>query len=405
MQDRDDNRQTSGRNYGQGWRDDDRGQGRSAQRNEDRSFGEPPYGDQGSYGRQGQRGGQANASQWNGPGAQPDRYVGDSGGAYDADYGHDGPDQRGRGGGSYGQRDQSGSAQRSTARQDAQPDNLYGGGRGGYSGYGSSGQGQYGSSGYPQGGRGQGDSKGGYGQYRSGEAGYGQGDLSAGRGREGVYGEGAGRFGQPQGPGQGASRPIQAYGGGDRSDTYAADFDPHYLDWRKNQEASYDRDYNHWRERQLKSHDEEYRAWRDQRRSKFHEDFNSWRSSRSGDPITGAQSTPSTTGTSTTLGSSGGEAASGFATHQVSGATNADLSGGGDSGPAAGLGGAAATNGSAGSGRSSGVHASGVTGTSPAAETGSGHGPADQANPLIKDIADGGDGHSDKSRTEGSDDR
>ncbi len=63
MQDHDDNRHGSQSRHGgqQGWRSEDRESGQRAQRDEGRSF-EPPYGDDSTYGRQGQRGGYSQGS-------------------------------------------------------------------------------------------------------------------------------------------------------------------------------------------------------------------------------------------------------------------------------------------------------------------------------------------------------
>ncbi len=280
MQDHDDRR-------GQGWQENSRGRGWRSEdddtqeghgyRGERRSF-EPPYGDERTYGRQGQRGG-------------------NSGGSYE---GGEGPGRYPRGGGSYGQGDYSPSAQRSPSREGYR----YGdsgqagqgfdanrepgaGGYGGYSGYGSSGQGQHGPGGFPRGGYGA-----------SGYGGdYGQADPSRGRGgHEGVYGEGAGRGGDQGRYGETlgqSDRPLQDYksyagGGGDADDRAGHhDFDPDYVEWRRNQLASYDRDYNHWRDSQARTHDEDYRRWRDERRKKFHEDFHGWRQGRSALPEAG----------------------------------------------------------------------------------------------------------------------
>ncbi len=269
MQDRDDRRRQDWRETrGRGWRgeDDDTQEAHGYPGSEGRTW-EPPYDDERTYGRQGQRGGSRLAPR-------------ESAGRYP------------RGGGSYGQGDYSPSAQSSNARD-------------GYR-YGSSGKGQTGPGGFPRGGQGGSGNDGDYGQdrfgggeylrqsgrgqYRPGEGGYGQGDLSAGRGYEGVYGEGAGRSGrqdrydetQEAGPGD----DYESYAGGgdadDRSGQHRDDFDPDYLEWRRGQLAGYDRDYNHWREAQAQAHDEDYRRWRDERRQKFHEDFHGWRQSRSG---------------------------------------------------------------------------------------------------------------------------
>ena len=247
---RQDYRDNEGRDDSAWARGPERGAGPGAGRDEPRAFGQPsggqpPYGDARTYGRQGQRGGAS---------FRPE----DTG-----NYGRD-PNpaaRQGRGGGSYGQGDYSRAAQRSDSRADQRygdsswtaGEHAYDlnereyGGAGGYSGFGSSGQGQYGEGGSPRGGYGQ-----------------------SGYGRD--YGQSGLGGAEPAGGG--------AYGGGDRGQTYDADFDPHYLDWRRDQQANYDRDYHHWRETQLKAHDEEYRAWRDQRRSKFHEDFHEWRNTR-----------------------------------------------------------------------------------------------------------------------------
>lgn len=234
--------------YGDGWREVSRGRGWRGQdddtqeghsyASERRSF-DPPYGDERTYGRQGQRGGAHGGS-----------YEGESAGRYP------------RGGGSYGQGDYSRSAQRSPAREgyrygdtgqaghggyDAGREHGAGG-QGGYSGYGSSGQGSYGPGGFARGGYGASGYGGDYGQdiHRGGEY-----DRSGGE------------------------------------DAYDAEFDPDYLQWRRTQLASYDRDYHHWREAQARTHDDDYRRWRDERRQKFHDDFHGWRQSRAAAPGVG----------------------------------------------------------------------------------------------------------------------
>jgi hypothetical protein len=278
---------------------------------------EPPYGDERTYGRQGQRGGSRFGSHETGPGAG--RYA--------------------RGGGSYGQGDYSRSAQRSPSREGYRYDDSgqagHGGdeareqgagGHGGYSGYGSSGQGQFGPGGFARGGYGGSGYGGDYGQdvYGGGEylrqSGLGA-DRSAPRSHDDTTG-------------QGPVRDYGAYAGGggdadDRSGAHQrADFDPDYLAWRRSQLDAYDRDYQHWREQQARRHDEDYHSWRDQRRRQFHEDFHGWRQSRTTDGFGGEAISPSTAGVSYAGASSvGGGATSGFATHELSGATNADLSG------------------------------------------------------------------------------
>ena len=308
MQDDDDRRGHEGRETrGRGWQgEDDDTQEAHGYRGEGRSW-EPPYGDERTYGRQGQRGGS--------------RVMRREGGRYP------------RGGGSYGQSDYSPSAQSSASHSgyrysdtgqagqggfDATQERGAGG-DGGFSGYGSSGGGQVGPGGYPRGGsRGSGyggdygqDPYGGgeyirqsgIGQYRAGEDDHGRGDPSGRAGYEGVYGEGAGRSG---GQAPGAGDKYEAYAGGgdadDRSGQHRADFDPHYLEWRRGQLAGYDRDYNHWRETQARAHDEEYHRWRDERRQKFHEDFHGWRQSRSDPSPTASPADSSASGAGQSAG-------------------------------------------------------------------------------------------------------
>ena len=409
MQNHDDKRGHDGRESGgPGWRGErDDTQEARADRGEGRSW-EPPYGDERSYGRQGQRGGSQMAP----------REGADRGGRYP------------RGGGTYGRGDFSRSAQTSASREgyrygdsgqagqggfDATRERGAGG-QGGYSGYGSSGQGQRGPGGYPRGGYGGSGIGGDYGQdpygggeyirqsgigqYRTGDDDHDRGDPSSSRGYEGVYGEGAGRSGgqgrynETQGPGAGDK--YEAYAGGgdadDRSGQHRSDFDPHYLEWRNSQLASYDQDYNHWRESQARSHDEEYNRWRDERRQKFHEDFHGWRQSRSAPGMTQSPISPSTAGTSYTGQSpSGGGATSGFATHQVSGATNADLSQATNSGGGSGFTGDASNPGDETrlSGGDAGGDAGGGGGGSAAVMTAP---LAQGVDPAIRNIADGGDG-------------
>ena len=407
MQDRDDRRGQDSRDApGRGWRgeDDDTQEAHSYGSGEGRSW-EPPYGDERTYGRQGQRGGSRLA---------PREGYG-RGGRYP------------RGGGSYGQGDYSASAQTSNSREgyryrdtgEAGRDGSGGGreqgagGSGERSGYGSSGQGQTGPGGFPRGGYGGSGYGGDYGQdrfgggeylrqsgrgqYRPGEGGYGQGDLSAGRGYEGVYGEGAGRSGGGQGrydetQEAAPADDYESYAGGgdadDRSGQHRDDFDPDYLEWRRGQLAGYDRDYNHWRENQARTHDEDYRRWRDERRQKFHEDFHGWRQSRSGPGLSQSPISPSTTGVSYTGASpSGGGATSGFATHEVSGATNADLSGATSSGPTSGFGG------QTGGAQGQNTEVPGGGGGESASAAGGSF--ADDVDPAIKNIADGGEGRAD----------
>ncbi len=205
MQDRNDRYgQGGGAPSGKGWRDR-RDDAPRSERREGRSW-EPPYGDERTYGRQGQRGGDhrgADEGQGGGHGERPD-----------GDYSAMGSD-----GGGYGQQDYSRSAQRSLSREG------YRSGQGGYGG------GEYGR---PAAGK-----DGGSGGNRAGEGGYGQGDLGPGDGYEGVCGEGAGRSGAQGRYGEtfrGASGNVadhQPYGGAARADPYDADFDPAYLDWRR----------------------------------------------------------------------------------------------------------------------------------------------------------------------------
>jgi hypothetical protein len=258
MQDHDDRRAQGGRDEPrQGWRNQDDDARRAQGDGGERRTWVPPYGDERTYGRQGQRG--------------DSRFADEHGGRYP------------RGGGSYGQGDYSPSAQRSAYRETYRYDDSGqagqgrsdlgreqgAGGSGGYSGYGSSGQGQFGPGGFARGGYGGSGYGGDYGQDVRGQ--------SARRGQEGVYGEGAGRTGE-------------------QADAYDADFDPHYLDWRRNQLAGYDSDYQHWREQQARRHDEDYRAWRDQRRRRFHEEFHGWRQERSGSGFAQSPISPATSG-------------------------------------------------------------------------------------------------------------
>lgn len=291
MRDHDDRHRQDGREaQGRGWRgeDDDTQEAHGYRGTEGRTW-EPPYGDERTYGRQGQRGGSRTTHH-------------ESGGRYP------------RGGGTYGQGDYSPSAQTSSSRDGYRYGDSgqagrggYGreqgsGGRGGYSGYGSSGQGQNGPGGFPRGGYGGSGYGADYGQDPYGGGGYlrqsGVGQYRAGErapGYEGVYGEGAGRsggqsrYGEAQGAGPGGK--YEAYAGGGDADDRAGeprdDFDPDYLEWRRGQLAGYDRDYHHWRERQAETHDDDYRRWRDERRQKFHEDFHGWRQTRSGSAPSG----------------------------------------------------------------------------------------------------------------------
>ncbi len=262
MQNHDDRR-------GQGWQDQPR-RGQGPEEDEARTSGggsaegrswEPPYDDERTYGRQGQRGGSRFSED-----QQPGRYP--------------------RGGGTYGQGgDTAATAQRSPYREgyryqdsgeagqpDIEPSRERGaGGQGGYSGYGSSGKGDYGPGGFPRGGY--------------GSSGYGRDYGQGGRGAE--------QSGAPIGS-------YEAYSGGGDTDDRAGqgqDFDPDYMEWRRSQLASYDRDYNHWREQQARSHDDEYRSWRDERRKRFHDDFHGWRQSRSsGSGMAQTPISPSTSG-------------------------------------------------------------------------------------------------------------
>ena len=257
MQDHDDRRGPDGREVrGRGWQgEDDDTQEAHGYRGEGRSW-EPPYGDERTYGRQGQRGGSRLTHR---EGAEGSLYP------------------RG-GGGSYGRREETPTPRRPPARDD---DRYGASGQGGQGGFDAS---------HDRVGGGRGSGYGG--AYR-------QDHPSADRYQEGVYGEGAGR-----GPGQGRQDEaigrgdtrvagVQAYGGGDRADTYDADFDPHYVEWRRSQLAAYDRDYQVWRESQVRTHDEDYRRWRDERRRKFHEDFHGWRQGRADGA---SQSSPSAAG-------------------------------------------------------------------------------------------------------------
>lgn len=299
MQDRHEGRQERQEGYGRGSQDQDHV--RRGGRGESRSFGEAPYGARHREAPGGPRW-QSEQSGHDGP------YVGDSGGAYDPDY--------------------SRSAQRSRSREDQRygdagwatagggsTDTLYGGGRGGYSGYGSADHGDNQGQGY------------GYGQTAGRDEGYGRASGFGGGEHPGP-GQG-GHSGAPRHRGavedsfsrgasdaqgraderdhdhgdraQAGAKQYQPYGGGDRAQTYDADFDPHYLDWRRDQQASYDRDYHHWREARLRAHDDEYRSWRDQRRSQFHEEFNSWRQTR-GDVPPGGDQPEGTYGASADMG-------------------------------------------------------------------------------------------------------
>ncbi len=421
MRDHDDrHRQDANEARGRGWRgeDDDTQESHGYSGAEGRSW-EPPYGDERTYGRQGQRGG----SRF-GEGESPE------GGRYP------------RGGGTYGQHDDASVAQRSSAREGYR----YGGtgqaggggggreqgagGQGGYSGYGSSGQGQTGPGGFPRGGYGSSGYGGDYGQdpygggeyirqsgigqHRPGEAGYARGDLSAGRGYEGVYGEGAGRsggqgrYGETQG-----SRPIEDYeayaGGGGAADDREGqhhDFDPDYLQWRRGQLESYDRDYHHWRSSQAQNHDDEYRRWRDERRQKFHEDFHGWRQSRSGPGLSQSPISPSTSGVSYTGESpSGGGATSGFATHEVSGATNADMSGATSSGRSTGFTGEVGGASGQRTQISGGEGGEGGASSGPGITSAAGEPIADNIDPAIQNIADGGEGRADLHKDEDRSDR
>jgi hypothetical protein len=381
MQDRDERR------YGQGsgepasrredWRSEGQGGSDWAQRDEQRSF-DPPYGDASTYGRQGQPGGNASGGGRAGYGERHNR--GDLGEGY--------------GGAAYRQLDQgeptyASEGEYEPARRSAFRD-----------------QNGYGDTGWAT-------AQGGYNQPErqyGGMGGYGQGDLSAGGGREGVYGEGAGRAVERDRP------RLEPYGGGGRQDVpQHEDFDPDYLDWRRNQLAAYDRDYHHWRTTQARAHDEAYRSWRQSRRDRFHQDFGSWRASRSGadnssqgggaggqtplrpNPVGAAPISPSTTGGSYTGQSAGGGATSGFFTHELSGATNADLSGettagpSGDVGPMGGAASAGITHGSGASaqdlplGGGDGAASTGSTGMTAAGPLG------ERADPNIQHITDTGD--------------
>lgn len=157
MRDQDERREKGWRDYprqGLGSHSDEASETLGSQ-DQQRSW-EPPYGDERTYGRQGQRGGSRFATRETGPG------TGSSA----------------RGGGSYGQGDFSPSAQRSPSREGFRygdsgqagqsggeaPDEHGAGGKDGYSGYGSSGQGQFGPGGYARGGYGGSGYGGDYGQ-------------------------------------------------------------------------------------------------------------------------------------------------------------------------------------------------------------------------------------------------
>jgi len=143
MQDHDDRRE-------QGWQDYPRqGQGGQSDNahetySRETTSGTPPYGEERTYGRQGQRGGSHFVEDQESQ-AEAGRYP--------------------RGGGSYGQGDFSGSAQRSPNREgyryadsgeagQGAAREQGAGGQGGHSGYGSSGQGQFGPGGFARGGYG-----------------------------------------------------------------------------------------------------------------------------------------------------------------------------------------------------------------------------------------------------------
>ena len=373
MQDQDDWRDRGSREQTRRSQDD-REAGPSG---EGRSW-EPPYDDERTYGRQGQRGGSRFADHETGPGAG--RYP--------------------RGGGTYGQGDYSRSAQTSSSREgyryadsgEAGRDEGSGsrepgaGGHGGYSGYGSSGQGQLGPGGFPRGGYGASGYGGDYGQdtYGGGEylraSGLGA-DRSTSRPEEDTTGEGPAR-----------DSAAYAGGGGNADDRSGAhrrgDYDPDYLQWRRDQLAGYDRDYQHWREQQSQRHDEEYRTWRDERRKRFHEDFHGWRQGRTTEGFGSGGISPSTAGVSYAGASSvGGGATSGFATHELSGSTNADLTGRTSRTPDG------QTPSQAGGAAPTPLDPSG--GDSPESLSSGSAQAAGAVDPAIQNIAEGGDGRSD----------
>ncbi|MEJ0067129.1 MAG: hypothetical protein WDM85_18370 [Caulobacteraceae bacterium] len=225
---------------------------------------------------------------------------------------------------------------------------------------------------------------------------YGQGGYGQSSEPEGPYGQGSyggqdeERPGRREGGAQ-AGRDVSgvgAYGGGDRADTYDADFDPHYLDWRRDQLAGYDRDYQHGARPSSASTTRNTATGATSggtasTRTSTSGAARGWRRTAAG-AWRPTRPSPLDGGASYVGGGTAGGTTSGFATHQVSREGGAPMSGSGATGATAGLTGEASSAGLGASGRPTG---------SAVGESAGRNGM--QMDPALQNLAEGGDGRAD----------